>query len=297
MEQNLYICFDIGGTALKYGLIDGNGNFKLKQTVPTEAKLGADHLVAKLKAIICEYKQQFALKGIAISTAGIVDYKLGEIVYAYPQNFPGYSGTKWKAILESEFNLPCSVENDVNCASLGELWLGAGKDKSSLFCITVGTGVGGCAVVDKQIIHGATNSAGEIANMRLPNGIFEQIASTTKLVKDVAKAKNIDVSELNGKQIFAWAKAGDEICQQVIETIVENLADGITNIVAILNPEMIILGGGIMAQEEYLQPLIDRALQQRLLPSVYENTQLAFAKLGNNAGMLGALYNFLNGKS
>lgn len=297
MNKNVYICFDIGGTAIKYGLIDEQGNFKLKQTVPTEAQLGADHLVAKIKSIIYKYIQQFSLKGIAISTAGIVDYKRGEIIYAYPQNFPGYSGTKWKVILESEFNIPCSVENDVNCASLGELWLGAGKDKSSLFCITVGTGVGGCAVVDKQIIHGATNSAGEIANMRLPNGIFEQIASTTKLVKDVASAKNIDISEVNGKQIFAWAKAGDEISQQAIENLVENLADGITNIVAILNPQVIILGGGIMAQGEYLQPLIDRALKQKLLPSVHEKTQIAFAKLGNDAGMLGALYNFLNGKS
>lgn len=299
MNKNLYVCFDIGGTAIKYGLIDEQGNFQDKHTIATQAKQGATGIVQKVKAIIHEYVQQTSIKGIAISTAGIVDYKRGEIIYAYPQNFPQYSGTKWKQLLETEFKLPCAVENDVNCASLGELWLGAGKDKTSLFAITVGTGIGGCAVVNGQVIHGASNSAGEIANMRLGSGTLEQMASTTKLIADVAKAKQINPNELanlNGKQIFAWAKTGDEIARAAIADLIANLADGITNIVAVLNPQMIILGGGIMAQETYLKPLIDEALKIRLLPSIYEHTQISFAKLGNDAGMLGALYNLLHGK-
>lgn len=96
--------------------------------------------------------------------------------------------------------------NDVNCAALGEMWLGAGKGCSSLFCITVGTSAGGCAVYNHQVIHGICNSAGEIAYMRIPKGTMHEVVSTTRLVKDVAKAKQLDEKELNGKIIFDWAK-------------------------------------------------------------------------------------------
>ena len=294
MNKNLYVCFDIGGTAIKYGLIDENGVFIEKNTIATEARLGAKHIVQTLKTIIHGYVQQTSIKGIAISTAGIVDYKQGEVVFAYPENFPGYSGTKWKTILEAEFNLPCAVENDVNCAALGEMWLGAGKDKNSLFAITVGTGIGGCAVINQKVIHGACNSAGEIASLRLPNGSLEKIASVTKLVDDVAKAKGLKPSNLDGKKIFSWAKDADIVAKQAINNLVNNLADGIANIVAILNPQVIVLGGGIMAQQAYLKPLIEEALQVRLLPDVYTHTKIAFAKLANDAGMLGALYNLLH---
>ena len=107
-------------------------------------------------------------------------------------------------------------------------------------------------------------------------------------------SKQLDEKELNGKIIFDWAKNGDEDAKFAINTLMENLADGITNITAVLNPEMIILGGGIMAQSEYLRPLINNALKQRLVEDVYTHTKVDFAKLENDAGMLGALYNLLH---
>ncbi len=301
MEKPYYVCVDVGGTAIKYALVDETGCFKEKNFMPTQAHIfGGKGIVDKIRGIVKSYKDKFLIKGIAVSTAGIVDSKNGVIVYAYPKVIPGYTGTKLKYILEEDFRIPCCVENDVNCAALGEMWLGAGKGKSSLFCMTVGTSIGGCGILDKKLIRGASNAAGEIANMRVTKGLLHEWASTTKLIQDVKEAKGIgenELDKLDGKQIFEWAKNGDDDAKSAIYNLVQNLADGITNVAAILNPEIFILGGGIMLQKDYLKPLIDDAMKKRLFVDVYNNTEIAFAKLGNDAGMLGALYNFLNYKT
>ena len=125
-------------------------------------------------------------------------------------------------------------------------------------------------------------------------GIGSILGAVAYRLSRTAKAKQLDEKELNGKIIFDWAKNGDEDAKFAINTLMENLADGITNITAVLNPEMIILGGGIMAQSEYLRPLINNALKQRLVEDVYTHTKVDFAELENDAGMLGALYNLLH---
>lgn len=286
-----YVCIDIGGTAIKYGLASEEGNFVAKSSMPTQANLGGMGIVEKIKQIIKNYSAEKIISGVAISTAGVIDYTDGSIKFALA--IPNYTGTKLKAIVEQTFKVKCAVENDVNCIGLGEMWLGAGKGKSSLFCMALGTSIGGCAVLDKKVIHGASNSAGEIAYMLIPGGNMHELVSTSRLVKDVAKAKKLSLEKVNGKKIFTWARQGDEDCKLAINNLMQHLTDGIVNIVSVLNPEMIILGGGIMAQTEYLQPIIDDLLKTKLEPSVYEQTNIAFAKLQNDAGMLGALYNLL----
>lgn len=286
-----YVCIDIGGTAIKYGLASEEGNFVAKASMPTQANLGGMGIVEKIKQIIKDYSAEKIISGVAISTAGVIDYTDGSIKFALA--IPNYTGTKLKAIVEQTFKVKCAVENDVNCIGLGEMWLGAGKGKSSLFCMALGTSIGGCAVLDKKVIHGASNSAGEIAYMLIPGGNMHELVSTSRLVKDVAKAKKLSLEKVNGKKIFTWARQGDEDCKLAINNLMQHLTDGIVNIVSVLNPEMIILGGGIMAQTEYLQPIIDDLLKTKLEPSVYEQTNIAFAKLQNDAGMLGALYNLL----
>lgn len=295
-RKDMYACFDVGGTAIKYGLADAGGRFADKGQTDTQAQLvkGAG-IVEKVCAAVRRYIDEgYAVKGVAISTAGIVDFAKGSIVYAFPQVLPGYTGTMWKQLIEDRFQLACAVENDVNCAALGELWLGAGRGRKSLFAITVGTSIGGCAVEGGRIIHGAGMSAGEIACMRVPGGTLQELATATRLVRDTAAAKGMKEGMLNGKQVFEWAKQGDADAERAAASLVEHLSDGIVNIIAVLNPECVILGGGIMAQSEYLKPRIEAALDQKLPLKMREHTQIAFAELGNDAGMLGALYNLLH---
>ena len=289
-----YVCIEIGGTALKYGLADAAGVFSDKRTVPSELQeKGATALVEKVIGIVRDYQAEHAIQGVAISTAGIVDPEQGSIIYAMP-HFPGYTGTPLARLISEAAGVFCTVENDVNCAGLGELWQGAGQGVDSLCCMTVGTGIGGCVLLQGKLVHGAAYSAGEVGYLRIgQQGSLEDLASTRQLVRQVAAAKGLDETAVDGRQIFAWAKAGDAIAVRGIDTMLHYLSLGMANICYVLNPARIVLGGGIMEQQEYLAPRIQRAFAEVVIPAIAAHTDIAFARLGNDAGMTGALYNHL----
>lgn len=290
-----FICIDIGGTSIKYGILDENGKIINKDSMDTEAlKKGGVGILEKIKFIIKKYIKDYKIEGVCISTAGMVDPKEGKILFALEHLIPGYTGVEIKKEVEKEFNIRCEVENDVNCAGLGETWIGAGKGSSSSACITIGTGIGGCVILNNNLVPGFSNSAGEIGYMNVNGENFQDIASTNSLIKKVAKIKNIDIEDINGKIIFEMAKNKDEDCLKEIDYMIKSLAIGIANICYVINPEIVILGGGIMAQEEFLKPKLKRALKETLTERVYNNTKIEFAKRQNDAGMIGALYNFLN---
>ena len=289
-----YMCFDIGGTSVKFGVAGESGALLHKGEIPNViTQKGVDGLVESLASVMEQYQQEYRLYGIAVSTAGVVDPEKGLILYA-PKYFPGYPGTALGERLEKRCGLPCTVENDVNAAALREYWLGAGQGAKSMFCITVGTGIGGCALLDGRVIHGAACFGGEAGLQHItPGSTWEEMASTRALVRNVAEAKGIPENALDGRKIFALAQGGDEEAAAAIARQMDDLATGIANICYILNPERIIVGGGIAAQEAYLYPLLDTALREKLFPLVYEKLTLRFAALQNDAGMLGALYNLL----
>lgn len=296
--MNHYICIDIGGTAIKYGLADSQGNFLHKGSLPTEIReKGVQDMLETLQGIAKGYRQthkEATLSGIAVSTPGIVDADKGEIVFVGP-NFPGYTGTKLKAEMEQRTGLPCEVENDVNAAGLGESWLGAGQGAKSAVCIAVGTGIGGCVILDGKLLHGAANCAGEVGYLQIEPGCrLEERAATSSLVHEVAKSRGLSPDKLDGRTIFAEAKAGKKDAAQAIDGMVQRLAVAIANICCLLNPERIILGGGIMEQEDYLRPRLEAALERAItIAPIRTSTTLAFARLGNDAAMVGALYHFL----
>ena len=281
-----YMCFDIGGTSVKFGVAGESGALLHKGEIPNViTQKGVDGLVESLASVMEQYQQEYRLYGIAVSTAGVVDPEKGLILYA-PKYFPGYPGTALGERLEKRCGLPCTVENDVNAAALGEYWLGAGQGAKSLFCITVGTGIGGCALLDGRVLHGAACFGGEAGLQHItPGSTWEEMASTRALVRNVAEAKGIPENALDGRKIFALAQGGDEEAAAAIARQMDDLATGIANICYILNPERIIVGGGIAAQEAYLYPQLDTALRKKLFPLVYEKLTLRFAA--------GALYNFL----
>lgn len=290
----MYLCIDIGGTAIKYGVTDAAGTFAAHGSMPTEAQEhGGPGIVRKVNALVRTAQEKHALRGVAISTAGMVDPAAGSILYALEASIPRYQGVNWKAVMRENFDLPAAVENDVNCAALGELWKGAGRGASSFFAMTVGTSIGGCLVMDGRVVHGAAGSAGEIAYMRVPGGRLHERCSAAGLVSAVCRAKGLPDGSLDGHDVFDFLAKGDPAAQEEVALLIESLADAITNVVCVVNPERIVLGGGIMAQEAVLRPRVEDALRTRLSPPVYAATELSFAATGNDAGMLGALYHFL----
>lgn len=286
-----YVAIDIGGTSIKYGLIDEEEQLLEGHEMPTEAHLGGPGIMAKIKSIVEQYQKDHVLSGICMSSAGMVDPDKGEIFYAGPQ-IPNYAGTAFKKELEAQFGLPCELENDVNCAGLAESVSGSAKDSQITVCLTIGTGIGGCLVQDGRVFHGFSNSACEVGYMHLSDGAFQDLASTTALVQYVADQHGDSFDQWNGRRIFTEATEGNLKCMAGIERMVDYLAQGIANICYVVNPQTIVLGGGIMAQEAILKPKLQAALKTYLVSSLEEKTELTFAQHKNTAGMFGAYYNF-----
>lgn len=287
-----YGCIDIGGTNIKYGLITEGGEIVTSNEMPTCAWEGGPGILERCSAILEELQQDRTLSGICVSTAGVVDWKKGTILHA-ADTIPNYKGTNIKDVLEEKFSIPCEVENDVNCAALGEYYYGAGKGYASCLCLTIGTGIGGAFVQDGSVFHGHSYSGCEVGYLHLPGGEFQKLGASSILVQNVQKRMK-DGTKIDGRYIFENAKKGDTICLDAIDEMVDVLGMGIANICYILNPEVVVLGGGIMAQEEYLYQRLNDSLQKYLIPYISEKTTLTFAKNQNQAGMLGALRHFLS---
>lgn len=287
-----YICIDIGGTSIKYGMVREDGSFLTTGEMPTEAmQYGGPGIMEKAKKIVETYQAEYRPEGICVSTAGMVDCENGKITYASPL-IPDYTGTEIKKTLEELYGIPCEVENDVNCAGLAEHFAGAARGSRISVCLTIGTGIGGAILIDGKVFHGFSGSSCEVGYMHLPGGEFQDLGASSILVKKVASYKNTDPEEINGKYVFEQAKQGDEDCIRAIREMCEVLGMGIANICYVVNPEVVVLGGGIMAQKEYLKDLLRDSLDKYLLPSVAQHTRLEFAQNQNQAGMLGAYYNF-----
>ncbi len=293
-----YICIDIGGTSIKYGVLNEEGEIFISGTTATKITESENYILTDVKKLIRDILEQYtnySISGICVSTAGVVDTERGDVIYSGP-TIPGYTGTKIKKELENAFRLPCEVENDVNCAGLGEYWLGAGRGRKSMVCITVGTGVGGSIILDGKLLRGTGYTAGEIGYMDVNGDYIQNIASTKYLIKRVEtekeKAEGIRKS-ITGFDIFELAKKGDRICIEAIEEILENLAVGIRNIIYILNPEIIVIGGGITAQKDYMEERIIRKINGKMISERFRKTEIKLAQKGNQAGLIGALYHFL----
>ena len=283
------LVFDIGGTAIKYGICQ-DGHLEETRECPTEASKGGPHILNT----ICQLAEQsLPFDAIGISTAGQVNPEDGFIIYAN-QNIPDYTGTQFQKILQERFHVPVAVENDVNSAALGEAVFGAGKGRKSFLCLTYGTGVGGAIIENGQVYHGSSFSAGEFgavithAEEKLSgtdpfDGCYERYASATALVKMVSE---IESSLTNGRQIFADLERPE--IKAVVNKWIDEIMLGLTTLIHIFNPSCIVLGGGIMVQP-YILEQINTRIPQMVMAS-FSHVQIYSAKLGNSAGLLGAYY-------
>lgn len=288
--NNRYLTIDIGGTDIKMAIYDNTG-YQIVETVRIKTPSG-DNITQK---IINEINSQEILKnfdGIAISSAGVIDSHEGRVIFSGP-TIPNYAGVKLKEVFENEYNVKCVVENDVNAALLGEYWKGAAQKSSSSFMLTVGTGIGGAFMLNQKLFTGHGFSAGEIGYLNINGEHFQQVASTTTLVNNIEEKLGLS-NTLDGRKIFEMIRRNDIMAIEALDHLIYNLCLGISDILYLFNPEILILGGGIMEESELIEPIINKHLKEILISERFIPQKIAFANCGNNAGMLGALYRLIH---
>ena len=286
-----YICIDIGGTAIKYGVVQSGEIPEIIRTDSCKTPENGTKILRKVFDIIEGLKRNCGqTEAVCISSAGIVNSEEGCILEANDDLIPGYTGTKIADRVKEKFGIPCFVENDVNCAAMAEYYAGAAKGYHSMLMLTIGTGIGGAFIAGGKLLKGHTYSACEVGYMNMEEGTFEEIAATSALVARTAKRLHKTADAISGKWIFEQAQDGNEVCIEEIDRMCDILAKEISNICYVLNPEIVLLGGGISAQTDWLKPRIEMGMEKYLIPVIRKKTKLDFAKFKNQAGMIGAYY-------
>lgn len=300
--MNTLICFDIGGTFIKYGIIDQQGQMMYKDKALTPKQnietLLPELIIEKVKLL----QNDFKITGIGISSCGLVNHEKGEILFS--NNLPGYSGMRLAEIVFKSIELPVIVENDVKSACIGEMWKGAIHGKQNVVFLTLGTGIGSSIIIDGQIVKGSHHLAGElghtviVANGRScgcgRRGCYERYAATSALVNDFIEEKmkqGVILENVSGEQILQLVNENDPIASMVYKKFVSYISIGLVNIVHLLNPEAIIIGGGIAEQNDKFLKDINTEINKEMMPIYHNQDDLVFpSALGNDAGMYGACY-------
>ena len=285
MTQEYMLAFDIGGTTIKYALITPELEFKESGHVPTE-KNKDNKILKTLLAISQEFQAKYSLKAIGVSTAGIVATD-GSIRYAGP-TIPNYQGTPIKEKLAQTTNLPVFVVNDVDAALLGEALNGAAKNATNAYCVALGTGIGGAFLNNGQLFagaHGTGNSIGYTLFDPCTQTNFEQRASTLSLEHELSPL------EISVKDAFSKAKAGQEPYVSKLNAWALEVAKGLSNILLLFDPEVLIIGGAVCQQGEFLLQLLNNQLADLLPPNLCQ-TKIKTAILADKAQLYGAIYPF-----
>lgn len=289
------LAFDIGGTNIKYGLLNSDGDILYKNIVQTPSTLEA--MLSFIKEKVQEHSNK-GIEGIAISSPGSVTE---EGTVGGGSAIPYIHGPNIKHLIEKETGYKTEIENDANCVGLAEVWKGAAKGKKDVAVIVIGTGIGGAIIKDGIIHKGNRLHGGEFGYMILnPHNLgsgmntFSEVASTYSILKRVALKKQVDISSLSGKEIFALAEQGDDISKQAISEFVTMLSIGLYNIQYAFDPELILIGGGISERHDLICRLkkeLSRIISVVDIASITPSIdRCAFHA---DANLVGASYHFL----
>ena len=284
------LCFDIGGTNVKYGVIE-NEQFLEKGLFDTNAHLGKEHMNNKLVSIAKEMKEKYGVEGVGISCAGSVDFERAYITIA-PDALPDFSDWDFRKLFKDNVGLDCVADNDVNSFAKAECVNGAGKDYDHFIVITVGTGIGGAIVMNDQIWRGKNYNAGEVGRMLIGNARWETVASTSALIREANRA-GLDVK--NGIELFELYDKREELAIAVVNRFYDLLGIGLSTLVYIYNPEAIIIGGGISKRENFTSR-VERYMNSHLPTGFRDTAKILTASYRNDGGMIGAYYNFIEYK-
>ncbi|GAA3731818.1 ROK family protein [Salinicoccus jeotgali] len=294
--------FDIGGTSIKFGIVDQEGKILFKSSFPSDIHIGGERIIRKIIQQIGLLEKDWQIEGVAVSTAGQIDSHEGMVVHA-TDNIPNYTGLEIKSMIERETGLPAEVENDVNCTALGEYWKGAARDSNDFLCLTLGTGIGGALFLNGSLYTGDTFGAGEIGHMSLypggrpctcgNSGCYEQYASTSALQRSVDE---LFKEETDLRHFFEKVRESDIGSLEVFHKWVEDLATGLQSTVHVLNPSLIVVGGGISEQGDLLIQQIIKSVEPKIMPNHRRRLEIVAAEHGNDANLIGAAKHFFDSK-
>ncbi|MGA9225673.1 MAG: ROK family transcriptional regulator [Mesobacillus sp.] len=314
-EKAAYIIgTDIGGTKVRTVICDLNGNIAASSSFSTCQYLDSGLMKQIAKEIEGMIKKEGIdsgkILGMGAGVPGITETKSGMVIEA-----PSLNWVRYPFLTEAQryIPFPVHVDNDVNVAALGEQWIGNARDKQNVLFIAVGTGIGSGIIINNQLYRGSSSAAGEIGYMVTDKndmknefrpifhryGYLESVAGGKSIGNRLTKCVQQEpdhpmhqqalASELPGEMAFKLAKTGDQLALRVIEEAIEHLAYGIVNAASLLNPEVVILGGGVLKSSEFILPKLQEIVNQYLPSSV----QLKTSQLGDNAGVLGAVSLFM----
>jgi len=307
--MTLAIGIDVGGTKIAGGVVDESGAVLEELRVESPAT-DAHAIEAAIEKLVTELSTRHPIEAVGVGAAGYIDKSRSVVMFA--PNL-AWRDLDLKADLESTLRLPVVVENDANAAAWGEFQFGAGHDVDDLLLVTVGTGVGGGVVLDGSLYRGAFGVGAEIGHMRVvPDGIrcgcgnrgcFEMYASGSALVREAraaARAGSLlaadlldraggDVDAITGPLVTEAARAGDTFALEQLASLGRWLGEGIASLTAVLDPAVVVIGGGVSAADDLLLDPVRQAFGAQLTGRGHRPTlEIRKARLGNRAGLIGA---------
>jgi glucokinase len=313
MTASKIIGIDLGGTTIKFGILTVEGEIQDKWAIPTNILEDGKHIVPDIINAINHRLSLYNLDksdflGIGMGTPGSVNIANGTVKAAFNLNWADVQEVG-KPIAEG-VGLPFILDNDANVAALGERWVGAGENQPDVVFITLGTGVGGGIVAAGELVHGVAGAGGEIGHICVDpegfsctcgnTGCLETVTSATGIVRlarkfaeefegDSAVKAAIDNGEqVTSKDIFVAAEAGDKFSLMVVDKFAYYLGFACANLGSTLNPDSIVIGGGVSAAGEFLRAKVEAYFKKYAFSTVRATTKIKLAVLGNDAGIIGA---------
>ena len=308
MKKHEYaIGIDLGGTNVKYALIDNEGVFHFDGILPSMAEVSAEAVIGQLAEAVSQVKKVAALngidlKGVGIGTPGIVD-ETGRVVVGGAENIRGWENIALAGRLEEISGLPVRMGNDANLMGLGETVFGAGRGASDVVFITVGTGIGGAVVIGGKLFAGYAGRGTELGHVPLiadgekcacgSVGCLEHYASASALVRrfcDRMKRESpaFDPGNVDGKYIVGLYRQGDAVAVESLDEHCDFLGHGIAGFINIFSPQKVVIGGGLSQAGEFYISKVREAAMKYSMRDCAVNTEIVAAELGNRAGCLGA---------
>jgi glucokinase len=304
-DKALICAVDLGGTYLRAATIDSHGRLTNRLKLRTPTTDDPQEIVQVLACALRKYQRESdQIRALSMVVPGQVDARAGKVVRA--PNLPCLNGFDLTEALAEDLQLPVIIENDANAAALGELWRGAGRGFSTIICLTLGTGVGGGMILDGKLWRGANHAAAEIGHMSVEpfggvacgcgsRGCLEVYACATAIVRMAREAKpryptsSISAGDdLTAEDVYRSAKQGDELAIEVFHRVSAYLGIGLANLVNILNPEMIVIGGGVANAWDLLESEVRQQVNDRAFPLPAATVKIVPAQCNDDAGLLGA---------